>query len=104
MAAINMPNSPTDGQTHIADNGVNYVYQAATDRWLVQEDPADGVNLWDRDAGDTELSPIYLGDSVVIKTSAGADAIVLDPEAGITVASGLNIIGSIDVDNLTSLP
>ena len=26
MSAINMPNNPADGETFIAENGINYVY------------------------------------------------------------------------------
>lgn len=104
MAAINMPNNPSDGDTRIAENGINYVYEAATDRWLVQADAASGANVWARDSGNGEVFPIYEGDSVVLKNSSFTETVTIDPAAGITLASGLKFVGEFDIDSLTSLP
>ena len=104
MAQINMPNSPADGDTFIAENGVNYVYELATDRWLVQPDAASGTNLWARDSGDAEIFPIYEGDSVLVKNSSDVTTVTVDPDTGITLAAGLKYSGTFDIDNLTALP
>lgn len=104
MAAINMPNSPSDGDTHIADNGINYVYDATNDRWLVQAEAASGANVWARNTGDSSVFPIYDGDSVVLKNSSSVETVDIDPATGITLSSGLKFIGEFDIDNLTSLP
>ena len=104
MAQINMPNNPSDGDTHIAENGINYVYDLATDRWLVQADAASGANLWARDSGNTEIFPIYEGDSVLLKDSTDTETVTLDPANGVTLAAGLSFTGNFDIDSLTSLP
>ena len=104
MTAINMPNTPSDGDTFIADNGINYVYDGTNDRWLVQADAASGSNVWARDTGNTEVFPIYGGDSVVLKNGSSVKTVDIDPAAGITLSSGLKFIGEFDIDNLTSLP
>ena len=104
MTAINMPNNPSDGATFVADNGISYVYDATHDRWLVQADAASGANVWARDTGNTEVFPIYEGDSVVLKNGSGTKTVEIDPAAGITLSSGLKFIGEFDIDNLTSLP
>ena len=104
MAAINMPNNPNDGDTYIAENGINYVYELATDRWLVQPDPASGANVWARDSGNSEIFPIYQGDSVILKNNSDTETVTVDPAAGITLASGLKFVGEFDIDSLTSLP
>lgn len=102
--AIDMPNSPVDGETYLASNGINYVYELATDRWLVQADSAAGRNLWVRNDIDTEIYPIYDGDKVVLKNDAGSEVITSDPDVGVTVGSGLKFVGQFDVDSLTELP
>ena len=104
MTAINMPNTPSDGDTHIADNGINYVYDATHDRWLVQADAASGTNVWARNTGDASVFPIYEGDSVVLKNSSSVETVDIDPATGITLSSGLKFIGEFDIDGLTSLP
>ena len=93
MAQINMPNNPSDGDTHIAENGINYVYDAAS-----------GANLWARDSGNTEIFPIYEGDSVLLKDSTDTETVTLDPANGVTLAAGLSFTGNFDIDSLTSLP
>ncbi len=104
MAAINMPNSPSDRDTHIADNGINYVYELATDRWLVQADAASGANLWARDSGQSHIFPIYEGDDVILKDSGNTTTITINPDTGIELTSGLSYSGNFDIDSLTALP
>ena len=104
MPAINMPNSPNDGDTYIAENGINYVYELATDRWLVQADAASGSNVWARNTGGASVFPIYEGDSVVLNNGSSVETIDIDPAVGVTLSSPLKFIGHFDIDNLTSLP
>ena len=104
MTAINMPNSPNDGDTYIADNGINYVYDATHDRWLVQAEAASGANVWARNTGSASVFPIYEGDAVVLKNGSGVETVDIDPQTGITLSAGLKFTGEFDIDNLTSLP
>ena len=102
--ALDMPNNPSDGDTFIASNGTNYVYELATDRWKVQADSAAGRNLWARNDLETEIYPIYDGDSVILKNLAASEVIDVDPTVGITLVSGLKFVGDVDIDGLTDLP
>ena len=102
--ALDMPNSPSDGDVHLGSNGINYVYELATDRWLVQKDAAAGRNLWVRNDIDTEIYPIYDGDTVALKNGAGTEVIHSDPAVGVTLAAGLKFVGEFDIDALTELP
>lgn len=102
--ALNLPNSPADGDTHLGSNGINYVYDASQDRWLVETDTASAVSLFIRDPADTSISPIYDGDSISVNDNAGAEQIRIDPTAGVTLSAGLKFTGEFDIDNLTALP
>ena len=100
MAAIDMPNSPSIGDSYLADNGINYVWDG--EKWVVKTEAASGVNLWDRDPALGNLTPIYNGDGVTIKDDLGVVKVTIDD-------TGINVTGSVaattfDVDSLPALP
>ena len=93
MAAIDMPNNPSPGDTYLAGNGINYVWDG--EKWIVRTEASTGVNLWSRNPGNETLQSIYNGDSVIITDDAGATQVTLAPE-GIT--------GTYNIDGLPALP
>ena len=103
--ALDFPNSPSDGDTHIASNNISYEFDAAEDRWKVRTGSASGIQkLWARDGSLGETFNIYYGESLVLKDTNAVNFITLDPTAGITLDSTLKFTGNIDVDSLTDLP
>lgn len=103
--ALDFPNSPSDGDTHIASNNILYVFDATEDRWNIRTGSASGLQkLWARDGSLGEIYNIYTGESLVIKDSNDVNFITLDPDTGITLDSTLKFSGNIDVDSLTDLP
>lgn len=100
--AINFPSSPTDGDTFLGSNGINYIWVASSDSWQVYNDPAAGIQVWSRDPAEAELSPVYGGDGVVIKTAGGADAVIISDDGNVT-ATG-KFIGDVDIESYPSLP
>ena len=101
--ALNFPSSPSDGDTFLGGNGINYVYIAADSSWQVYSDPAlAGTQVWSRRPGEAELIPVYNGDSVIVTTSAGADAVTLSDDGNVT-ATG-KFIGDVDIESYPSLP
>ena len=93
MAAIDMPNSPSPGDSYLAVNGINYVWDG--EKWIVKTEASSGLNLWDRDAVGETLTPIYNGDGVVIKDDLGVTQVTISPD-GIT--------GTYNIDGLPALP
>ena len=93
MAAIDMPNSPSPGDSYLAANGINYVWDG--EKWVVKTEASSGLNLWDRDPVGETLTPIYNGDGVVIKDDLGAVQVTISPD-GIT--------GTYNIDGLPVLP
>lgn len=103
--ALDFPNSPSEGDTHIASNNILYVFDATEDRWNIRTGSASGLQkLWARDGSTGETFNIYYGESLEIKESGGTTAIDIDPAVGITISSGLKFNGNIDVDGLADLP
>ena len=93
MAAIDMPNNPSEGDTYLAGNGINYVWDG--EKWIVRTEASTGVNLWARDPSNETLQSIYNGDSVIITGDDGSTQVTLAPE-GIT--------GTYNIDGLPALP
>jgi hypothetical protein len=100
MAAIDMPGSPVIGDSYLAENGINYVWDG--EKWVVKTEAASGVNLWDRDPALGNLTPIYNGDGVIIKDDVGAVKVTID-DIGIN-ANGIVTASTFDVDSLPALP
>ena len=101
--ALNFPLNPTDGETFLGANGINYIFVAADGSWQVYSDPAlVGIQVWSRDPGDAELIPIYNGDSVIVTNPQGSPAITLD-SSGDVIATG-KFVGKIDIDSYPELP
>ena len=95
MAAINMPIPSGPGDTYLAPNGVNYIWDGV--KWTVAEDASSGVNLWARNPIDQELQPIYPGDSVFVADETNVEKIRLDADGTV---SALNY----DIESLSELP
>lgn len=93
--AINMPTPSVIGETYLAPNGVNYIWDGV--KWTVAEDAASGVNLWARNPVAEEIQPIYPGDSVVIADGTGAETARIDENGTV---QALNF----DIDSLNTLP
>ena len=100
--AINFPNNPSDGDTYLAGNGINYIWVDATDSWQVYNDPASGAQVWSRDPAEAELLPLYNGDSVVVQTAGGVDAVTVGSDGNVT-ATG-KFIGDVDIESFPALP
>lgn len=99
--ALNFPTNPSNGDTFLAGNGINYVWVDADSSWQVYNDPAAGIQVWSRNPGDAELFPVYDGDNVVIKTPGGVDAITLSSDGEITADK---FSGDIDIESYPTLP
>ena len=99
--ALNFPTNPSNGDTFLGSNGINYIWDAADSSWQVYNDPAAGIQVWDRDITEAELMPVYNGDSVVIKTAGGDDAITLSSDGDIVADK---FTGGIDIESYPALP
>lgn len=101
--ALNFPSSPSNGDTFLGGNGINYIYISADSTWQVYSDPAlAGSQVWSRDPSEAELIPIYNGDSVVVTTSAGETAVTIGDDGNVT-ATG-KFVGDVDIESYPSLP
>ena len=56
--ALNFPSSPSDGDTFLGGNGINYIWSDADQSWQVYNDPASGIQVWSRDPSVPELFPV----------------------------------------------
>ena len=65
--ALNLPDSPTIGEIHLATNGINYQWDGS--KWEVYVVPSSGANQWERDTVNNALNPINNGDDIVAKDS-----------------------------------
>jgi len=99
--AIDFPNSPSDGDTFLGANGINYIYDSTDGKWEVYNDPAYGTQVWNRDPGDAILEPVYDGDGIKIQNSGGNTTITLASNGTVTAES---LIGDIDLDSFPALP
>ena len=102
--ALNLPNSPVDGETYLAANGTNYVYDASKDRWTVEVDNASAVNVFTRDVSRESVLPVYAGDSIELKNTDGFIVMNLDPQFGMFINEGLKYTGEFEIDGLPPLP
>lgn len=92
--ALNMPTPSIIGETYLAPNGVNYIWDGV--KWTVAEDASSGVNLWARNTVQQEIQPIYPGDSVVVAESGGAETARIDADGTVQATS-------FDIDALTDI-
>ena len=99
--AIDFPNSPSNGDTFLGANGINYVYDSTDSKWEVYNDPASGIQVWNRVPGDAILEPVYDGDGVKIQNTGGTTTITLASDGTITAGA---LVGDIDIDSYPSLP
>ena len=76
MAAINFPDSPTDGEEYTASNGVVYKYNASTDTWTGQVGTGEGV--WTQDG--TLIYPTDITSKVGIGTQTPSVDLDVDGE------------------------
>ena len=67
--ALNLPDSPTIGEIHLATNGINYQWDGS--KWEVYVVPSSGANQWERDTVNNALNPINNNDDIVTKNSSG---------------------------------
>ena len=95
--ALNLPQSPSNGDTHLGSNGINYIYDAASGKWEVFVDPASGSNVWSRDPVQEALSPVYNGDDVELRDNSGITRITMTAEGTISATN-------IDIDSFPTLP
>ena len=100
--ALDFPLSPNDGDTFLGGNGINYIYVASTTSWQVYNDPASGAQVWTRDPAEAELYPVNTGDTVVVQTAGGADAVILGDDGNVTVTG--KFIGDVDIESYPTLP
>mgnify|MGYP006245055915 CR=1 FL=1 len=99
--ALNFPSSPSDGDTFLGGNGINYIWSDADASWQVYNDPASGIQVWSRDPSVPELFPVNNGDSVAVTNGAGADVINLGSDGNIVASK---FTGDVDIESYPSLP
>ena len=96
MAAIDMPSGPSNGDTHLAANGLTYQFDG--DKWIIYDDPNTSLaSLFARDAGNNDVYPVNAGDNLAVRNGSS------------TIVTSLNSDGSIDfvslnIDALPTLP
>ena len=79
--ALNFPDNPPDGDVYVAENGVEYTYNASIDAWTGNS--AAGNNLWAESADTTAIYPVTTTDDVWVGGSTAATAkIILDAGDG----------------------
>ena len=63
--ALDFPSSPSNGDTFLGANGINYIYDSTDGKWEVYNDPCiPEVHVWSRNAAEAVLEPVYNGDGV----------------------------------------
>ncbi len=95
--ALDFPASPSNGDTFLGANGINYVYDATDGKWEVYNDPATGSNVWSRDPSGAVLEPVYNGDGVKLSNPSGTTTVNLR-------STGVITIESLDIDSFDALP
>lgn len=100
--ALNLPNSPINGDIHLGANGINYQWDGS--KWEVYVVPSSGANQWERDTVNNALNPINNGDDITTKDSGGATTITLDATTGNITCDGIVQASGFDIDNLSTLP
>tara|TARA_R110002050_G_scaffold292587_1_gene448060 strand:- start:3598 stop:3888 length:291 start_codon:yes stop_codon:yes gene_type:complete len=95
--ALDFPGSPTNGQTFLGSNGINYIYDETDGKWEVYNDPGAGSNVWSRDPVNAVLLPVYNGDGVKLQNPSGTTTINLQANGTITAEA-------IDIDSFDALP
>ena len=100
--ALNFPNSPSDGETFLGTNGINYVWSDDDQAWQVYNDPSSGIQVWSRNPVDAELFPVYPGDGVGIKDSLGEDAVTITGDGDIFATGKYQ--GGVDIESYPALP
>ena len=100
--ALNLPDSPTSGDIHLAANGINYQWDGS--KWEVYVVPSSGANQWERDTVNNALNPINNNDDIVTKNASDVTTITLDASTGNITCDGTVQAAGFDLDNLTTLP
>ena len=95
--ALDFPSSPSNGDTFLGANGINYIYDSTDGKWEVYNDPSTGSNVWSRNAAEAVLEPVYNGDGVKLQNPSGVTTVNLRSNGTITVES-------IDIDSFDALP
>ena len=92
--ALNFPDNPPDGEVYVAENGVEYTYNASIDAWTGNS--AAGNNYWAESADATAIYPITTTDDLWVGGSTLATAkVTLDAGTGIVTAVTYNL-GALD--------
>ena len=95
--ALDFPSSPSDGDTFLGANGINYIYDGTDGKWKVYNDPFLEITSGPETL-QQHLEPVYNGDSVETQNpSDGTRTINLRSNGKITVEA-------VDVDSFPSLP
>ena len=82
--ALNFPDNPSNGDTYVAENGVEYTYNASIDAWTGSS--AAGDNYWAEDASGNIYPVSDTADVYVGGTSTSAP-VVIDASGYIQVGS-----------------
>ena len=102
MAALDFPNSPSNGDIFLAQNGINYQWDG--EKWVVYIASGAATNYWQRDSVELELKPINSGDSLAIVTTGNVDSVTLDAASGDVTATGVVSASGYDIEALPDLP
>tara|TARA_R110002012_G_scaffold282597_2_gene472377 strand:- start:102 stop:392 length:291 start_codon:yes stop_codon:yes gene_type:complete len=95
--ALDFPASPSNGDTFLGANGINYIYDATDGKWEVYNDPSTGSNVWSRNPAEAVLEPVYNGDGVKLANPSGTTTVNLR-------STGVITIESLDIDSFDALP
>ena len=99
--ALNFPTNPSNGDTFLGSNGINYIWVDSDSSWQVYNDPAAGIQVWDRDTAEGKLFPVYNGDSLVVTNTSGSPVVTLSSD-GEVIAD--KFTGFIDIESYPTLP
>ena len=83
--AINFPDNPSNGDTYVAPNGIEYTYNAVNDSWTGAL--GAGSAYWDENASGNIYPKDVNAKVLVGGDGSGIDPITLDPGAVITIKS-----------------
>ena len=78
--ALDLPQSPSLGDIHQGENGINYEWDG--EKWVTYIDPASGVNVWQRDNATDTITPINDGDTIAATDATGTQTIQMMGTSG----------------------